>query len=86
MANILQWFPHTTAPFIANAPMFGFADVGLATAVTTAGGFGMITQLGYKHFTDHLQDSLAGALIFDLNLPSFKALILNWQRAILPLV
>ncbi|KXG52662.1 Aldolase-type TIM barrel [Penicillium griseofulvum] len=42
MANILQWFPHTTAPFIANAPMFGFADVGLATAVTKAGGFGFI--------------------------------------------
>ncbi|KAJ5383362.1 Aldolase-type TIM barrel [Penicillium concentricum] len=41
MANILQWFP-TTAPFIANAPMFGFADVSLATAVTKAGGFGFI--------------------------------------------
>ncbi|KOS39759.1 hypothetical protein ACN38_g9378 [Penicillium nordicum] len=42
MANILQWFPRTTAPFIANAPMFGFADAGLATAVTKAGGFGFI--------------------------------------------
>ncbi|KAJ6163574.1 hypothetical protein N7497_003553 [Penicillium chrysogenum] len=41
-ANILQWFPRTTAPFIANAPMFGFADAGLATAVTKAGGFGFI--------------------------------------------
>ncbi|KGO71095.1 Ribosomal protein L9/RNase H1, N-terminal [Penicillium italicum] len=41
-ATILQWFPHTTAPFIANAPMFGFADAGLATAVTKAGGFGFI--------------------------------------------
>ncbi|KAJ6188882.1 hypothetical protein N7519_003790 [Penicillium mononematosum] len=40
--NILQWFPRTTAPFIANAPMFGFADAGLATAVTKAGGFGFI--------------------------------------------
>jgi NAD(P)H-dependent flavin oxidoreductase YrpB (nitropropane dioxygenase family) len=37
-----QWFTHTTTPFIANAPMFGFADVNLATAVTEAGGFGMI--------------------------------------------
>ncbi|KAJ5518476.1 Aldolase-type TIM barrel [Penicillium expansum] len=37
--NILQWFPHTTAPFIANAPMFGFADAGLATAGLLAGGF-----------------------------------------------
>ncbi|KAJ5513016.1 Aldolase-type TIM barrel [Penicillium fimorum] len=42
MANILQWFPHTTAPFIANAPMFGFADVSLATAATKAGGLGFI--------------------------------------------
>ncbi|KAJ5836101.1 Aldolase-type TIM barrel [Penicillium robsamsonii] len=42
MANILQWFPRTTAPFIANAPMFGFADASLATAATKAGGFGFI--------------------------------------------
>ncbi|KAI1833775.1 hypothetical protein DTO006G1_478 [Penicillium roqueforti] len=42
-ANILlQWFPHTAAPFIANAPMFGFTDAGLATAVGKAGGFGFI--------------------------------------------
>lgn len=36
-----QWFSHTTTPFIANAPMFGFADYRLATAVTKAGGLGM---------------------------------------------
>lgn len=48
-ANILQWFPHTTAPFIANAPMFGFADAGLATAVTKAGGFGMTNRPGCRH-------------------------------------
>ncbi|KAJ6128403.1 hypothetical protein N7471_009620 [Penicillium samsonianum] len=41
-ANIQQWFPHTTAPFIANAPMFGFTDASLATAVAKAGGFGFI--------------------------------------------
>ncbi|CAI7620397.1 unnamed protein product [Penicillium glandicola] len=41
-ANILQWFPHATTPVIANAPMFGFADASLATAVTKAGGFGFI--------------------------------------------
>ncbi|KAJ5405594.1 hypothetical protein N7465_006878 [Penicillium sp. CMV-2018d] len=41
-ANILQWFPHTTAPFIANAPMLGFTDAGLATAVIKAGGLGFI--------------------------------------------
>src|SRR5947199_5492221 len=35
-----KWFPHTTTPFIANAPMYPFADAGLATAVTSAGGFG----------------------------------------------
>lgn len=39
--NLLQqWFPGTTTPFIANAPMFGFADSRLATAVTNAGGLG----------------------------------------------
>lgn len=44
MPNMLEWATHT-APFIANAPMFGFADVKLATAVTKAGGFGMpLTQ------------------------------------------
>ncbi|KAJ5145578.1 Aldolase-type TIM barrel [Penicillium bovifimosum] len=40
--NILKCFPHTTSPFIASAPMFGFSDAGLATAVTKAGGFGFI--------------------------------------------
>ncbi|CAG8939238.1 unnamed protein product [Penicillium salamii] len=34
--------PESSTPFIANAPMFGFADVKLATAVTQAGGFGFI--------------------------------------------
>lgn len=37
-----EWFPGRTTPFIANAPMFGFADVNLATAVTNAGGLGML--------------------------------------------
>ncbi|KAJ5928075.1 Aldolase-type TIM barrel [Penicillium verhagenii] len=37
-----KWFPHTTAPLIANAPMFGFADYNLAVAVTKAGGLGFI--------------------------------------------
>ncbi|KAJ5885597.1 Aldolase-type TIM barrel [Penicillium tannophilum] len=41
--HLLQtWFPHTTSPFIANAPMFGFADYSLAAAVTKAGGLGFI--------------------------------------------
>ncbi|KAJ5776003.1 uncharacterized protein N7511_001014 [Penicillium nucicola] len=41
--NLLkQWFAHTSIPFIANAPMFGFADVNLATAVTKASGLGFI--------------------------------------------
>lgn len=38
-----QWFPHTTTPFIANAPMLGFTDCRLAGAVTKAGGLGMYT-------------------------------------------
>ncbi|KAJ5136913.1 Aldolase-type TIM barrel, partial [Penicillium atrosanguineum] len=37
-----EWFPHTSKPFIANAPMLGFADYRLATAVTKAGGLGFI--------------------------------------------
>ncbi|KAF3393889.1 hypothetical protein F1880_005483 [Penicillium rolfsii] len=37
-----QWFPHTTTPFIANAPMLGFTDCRLAGAVTRAGGLGFI--------------------------------------------
>lgn len=40
-SNLQTWFPHTKAPFIANAPMFGFADYGLAAAVTKAGGLGV---------------------------------------------
>lgn len=39
-SNIETWFPHTTAPFVANAPMFGFADYRLAVAVTKAKGLG----------------------------------------------
>jgi nitronate monooxygenase len=35
-------YPWTTAPFIANAPMGGFANSALATAVTQAKGFGFI--------------------------------------------
>jgi NAD(P)H-dependent flavin oxidoreductase YrpB (nitropropane dioxygenase family) len=38
-----RWFPHTTTPFIANAPMLGFTDCHLAGAVTRAGGLGMFT-------------------------------------------
>ena len=38
-----QWFPHTTTPFIVNAPMLGFTDCRLAGAVTRAGGLGMHT-------------------------------------------
>lgn len=39
--NILKrWFPHTTVPFIASAPMYGSADAALACAVTKAGGYG----------------------------------------------
>jgi hypothetical protein len=40
-----QWFPHTTTPFIANAPMLGFTDSRFAGAVTRAGGLGMYTPL-----------------------------------------
>jgi NAD(P)H-dependent flavin oxidoreductase YrpB (nitropropane dioxygenase family) len=45
-----RWFPHTTTPFIANAPMFGFADCRLAGAVTTAGGLGMYRSCESKNY------------------------------------
>ncbi|KAL4895365.1 hypothetical protein BDV59DRAFT_154029 [Aspergillus ambiguus] len=35
-------FPNIKPPFIANAPMFGYADGGLASAVSSAGGYGFI--------------------------------------------
>jgi hypothetical protein len=34
-------YPHAMSPFIANAPMYGSADAGLAAAVTRAGGYSM---------------------------------------------
>jgi nitronate monooxygenase len=37
-----QWFPHTTTPFIASAPMYGFADAALAAETSRVGGFGFI--------------------------------------------
>ncbi|KAJ5661694.1 uncharacterized protein N7477_009310 [Penicillium maclennaniae] len=40
--RLKEWFPHTSKPFIANAPMLGFANHQLATAVTKAGGLGFI--------------------------------------------
>ena len=39
-ATLQTWFPHTTAPFLCNAPMYGSANAELAAAVTKAGGFG----------------------------------------------
>lgn len=53
-----QWFPHTTTPFIANAPMLGFTDCRLAGAVTRSGGFGMCTPQEIFYFSGML------ALIF----------------------
>jgi NAD(P)H-dependent flavin oxidoreductase YrpB (nitropropane dioxygenase family) len=40
-----KWFPHTTSPFIANAPMLGFTDPEMANAVNQAGGLGMLCPL-----------------------------------------
>ncbi|KAJ5794403.1 hypothetical protein N7457_001002, partial [Penicillium paradoxum] len=54
-ANILQWFPHTIAPFIACAPMYGCTDANLATAVTKAGGFGFIAGgFDFRSGSSHL--------------------------------
>src|SRR4051794_4916713 len=45
-SKILQsWFPGTTSPFIANAPMFGHATAKMAVAVAQAGGFGNLESL-----------------------------------------
>jgi nitronate monooxygenase len=52
--NLKQWFAHTSTPFIANAPMFGFADINLVTAVTKAGGFGMLVNLFRIRTTTYL--------------------------------
>ena len=54
MAGKLQaWFPQTTSPFICNAPMFGFANSGLAVSVTRAGGFGIWKTVAQaKKFTN----------------------------------
>lgn len=41
-SSIYSSYPWTTAPFIANAPMGGFANSALAVAVTQAKGFGFI--------------------------------------------
>jgi nitronate monooxygenase len=45
-----QWFPHTTTPVIANAPMLGFTDCLLAGAVTRAGGLGMLKPFEMIYF------------------------------------
>ena len=39
-AVLKGWFPWTNTPFVALAPMYPYADAGLATAVTSAGGLG----------------------------------------------
>ena len=43
-----SWFSHIRTPFIANAPMLGSTDAGLAAAVSKAGGFGKANSL-QKH-------------------------------------
>jgi len=40
-AVLQEWFPTTTSPFIALAPMLGTATGKLAATVSAAGGFGM---------------------------------------------
>lgn len=45
MVPIQSYLPWVVSPFIANAPMAGFAGGSLASAVTLAGGFGMIGGL-----------------------------------------
>ncbi|KAH7091342.1 hypothetical protein FB567DRAFT_518463 [Paraphoma chrysanthemicola] len=45
MSTLQQSLPWTSTPLIANAPMAGFAGGALASAVTIAGGLGMIGGL-----------------------------------------
>ncbi|KAF2107745.1 hypothetical protein BDV96DRAFT_505844 [Lophiotrema nucula] len=42
MTNLKDYLPWTSSPLIINAPMGGFANGALASAVTLAGGFGLI--------------------------------------------
>ncbi|KAJ6096718.1 hypothetical protein N7486_007464 [Penicillium sp. IBT 16267x] len=61
--HLLQkWFPHTTTPFIANAPMFGFADYHLAAAVTKAGGLARFDDIPKPFTNEHLVDDLIGII------------------------
>ncbi|KAL4736268.1 2-nitropropane dioxygenase [Aspergillus similis] len=49
---LLQDFPWTQAPVIANAPMSGIATSELAAAITRAGGLGLIGFLDQPHMLD----------------------------------
>ncbi|KAL4820359.1 2-nitropropane dioxygenase [Aspergillus spinulosporus] len=49
---ILEQFPWTQAPIIANAPMSGIATSELAVAVTREGGLGLIGFLDNPHMLD----------------------------------
>ncbi|KAH7409785.1 hypothetical protein DE146DRAFT_603555 [Phaeosphaeria sp. MPI-PUGE-AT-0046c] len=55
MAKLTDTFPWTSSPLIVNAPMAGFAGGALASAVTRAGGLGMI---GSKFDMDELRNEL----------------------------
>jgi nitronate monooxygenase len=45
MPILKELFPWTSSPLIVNAPMAGFAGGALASAVTLAGGLGLIGGL-----------------------------------------
>ncbi|BAE58426.1 unnamed protein product [Aspergillus oryzae RIB40] len=51
-----QIFPNTKSPLIANAPMHGFADSRLASAVSSAGGYGFIAGgIDFRTGSPHLE-------------------------------
>ncbi|KAE8322445.1 hypothetical protein BDV39DRAFT_196761 [Aspergillus sergii] len=49
-------FPNTKSPLIANAPMHGYADSRLASAVSSAGGYGFIAGgIDFRTGSPHLE-------------------------------
>lgn len=78
--TLQTWFPHTTAPFLCNAPMYGSTNAELAVAVTKAGGFGEFPCSSFAQLhRDTLTDSIAigfiaGGFDFSVSSPQIPAL------------
>lgn len=78
--TLQTWFPHTTTPFLCNAPMYGFANAELAVAVTKAGGFGEFLYSRFAYFHPGMLTGflcvgfIGGGFDFSLSSPQLSAL------------